>query len=157
MIVSLPNWRSMRPTQLKLCVCVGRVRSTPPNSTPGQAGLLLRKVPKGVGLPDEIAYGPKDFRACRLWLPGKQAESVAIPAGVGTLPALVYRLFCEMICWLKPPKRNSLFFTTGPPMVKPPNSSLARGIDVRGLPAASVAKRFWKFVMEFRTVLFSCA
>src|SRR5260221_11871378 len=62
-----------------------------------------------------------------------------------------------MICRSNPPKKNSLFLIHGPPIVNPPDSSLARGIDFRGLPAASVANRFWKLVMEFSTVLFRCS
>src|ERR1043166_8897895 len=99
MIVSLPNCRSRRLTQLKLWVCVGSVLSTPPNSTPGQEGINATPftsvaevgacAPRGVGLPAEIPYGPNCRRAARLWLVGKQAANVASPAGVGVRPVPV--------------------------------------------------------------------
>src|SRR5689334_22353401 len=109
MIVSLPNCRSMRFTKLKLCVCVGRVLSTPPNSTPGQEG--IKATPpwgsaaevgacafRGVGLPAEIPYGPNVRSAAKLWLVGKQLARVTRPAGVGVSPVPVYSEFCEISC-----------------------------------------------------------
>ena len=90
MMESLPSCQSMRVTQLKLCVCVGRVRSTPPSSTPGHDGSVLStERAEGSGIAGGNCVRAKGLQRSKLWLPGKQAESVAMPFGVGTLPALV--------------------------------------------------------------------
>src|SRR5438270_2734061 len=126
-MVSLPSCRSCFTIQSKMCWGTGTVRETPANWAAGQAATApATGVPSGRGLPREMAYGPNLLNALRLALPGKQADSAAIPAGVG-----VRRLELKVCCWetsssSKPPKKNSLFLIQGPPMVKPPNSSFRR-------------------------------
>src|SRR5882672_3981395 len=57
---------------------------------------------------------------------GKQADSVARPAGVGVVVLVAKVLLPENRSLLNPPKMNHRFFKMGPPMVPPLNSSLLR-------------------------------
>src|SRR5215469_15142631 len=52
-------------------------------------------------------------------------------------------LFPEMISWSKPPKKNALFLTIGPPTVKPPNSSFSRGFLVKQVLLGGVPQICW--------------
>src|ERR1700704_6667425 len=75
---------------------------------------------------------------------GKQAANVARPAGVGFVEDVEKTELPENRSLSNPPKRNHLFFSIGPPMVPPLNSSLLRRGPVRGL--------HWGFVVGHVTV-----
>jgi len=50
----------------------------------------------GVGWPPVMAYGPNLLNAFKLALPGKHADMVAIPAGVGVRRPLLKLEFWEI-------------------------------------------------------------
>src|SRR5258708_22969265 len=85
-----------------------------------------------------MPYGPNLFQAANEAAPGKQPFSVARPAGVGDNEVEVNGTLVETIWLLKPPNKNTLFLTNGPPMVKPLNSLLLRGGVVIPLQRLSV-------------------
>src|SRR6266481_1929245 len=64
---------------------------------------------------------------------GKQPAKVAKPAGVGVLLVVEKMVFPANRSLSYPPNRNHLFFTNGPPMVPPPNTSLLRTGPLSGL------------------------
>src|SRR5258708_38903743 len=97
-----------------------------------------------------MPYGPTLFQAANEAAPGKQPFSVARPAGVGDNEGEVNGTLVETIWLLKPPNKNTLFLTNGPPMGKPVNSLLLRGGVVIPL------KRLSGFDKEFDTEVHSC-
>src|SRR5258708_8137786 len=77
---------------------------------------------------------------------GKQPARVAKPAGVGVLLVVEKMEFPANRSLSNPPNRNHLFFTSGPPIVPPVNSSLLRAGPLSGLhcpavPVASAVRR----------------
>src|SRR5689334_8551056 len=94
-----------------------------------------------------MPYGPNEESADKLALPGKQLASAVSPAGVGVRLSEEKTVFCEIISWSNPPKKNTLFLATGPPMVNPPNSSLSRGGSFKPWNC------FSKLLIAFRTEL----
>src|SRR5205807_2393118 len=143
-MLSPPICQSTLLRKLKLWVGALKKRETPPNGTLSQEvptplktsiginalGLLAElgfsTDLTGTGLPPEIAYGPDLLQACKAVLPGKQAPSAAKPAGVGVRLSEWKLATVAKISSSNPPKKNTLLLTMGPPMVKPPNSSLVR-------------------------------
>src|SRR5579859_5400193 len=92
--------------------------------------------PLGEGLPALIPYAPNLANAatcCARSPVGKQPARVARPAGVGVVVPVEYVVEPENRSLSTPPKMNHLFFSMGPPMVPPLNSSLLRRGPVCGL------------------------
>src|ERR1051326_5881627 len=164
MIESWPNCPSTRFTKSKPWKGVESVRIKPPACTPAHpaAWALVRVtgVPRTVGVPALIEYGPNFcIRAtCCAFTPvGKQAESVAKPAGVGVSEADWNTLLPANKSLSKPPNMNHLFLTMGPPMVPPLNSSLLRGGPVNGVAGKTpgLLLFFWLLLIAFRKLLYS--
>src|SRR2546423_14991346 len=125
MVSAADGWIS--PRRMKSLIRVGcdSVRVTPPNCTPVQVPTFRRaNGPVAVGLPAVIPNGPNVLKAWRLALAGKQPSNLVNPAGVGVKASVWKTAFLDILCSSKPPKKKTLFFFKGPPIVAPANSSL---------------------------------